>query len=246
MKTPKELFSQNKRKLSKFELIAFHIFECNKRIYSDFNEWKEFYNGLNEEAKEELGKFSHFYYFICKPYMNFRNDDISGNREELSIVGITSLMEVMMELEGYEYKTFFEWYESMDNKEKSITKDYEELKKGYSDRYGAAKKVRRYFDKYIIDEDDKRSLLDSIERYSERREKFVKFKDIKGIANVLYDIRSNFVHNAKMGYLCPPQARISFLIIGEKPYKVRMHLETLMKIFENSFIHYWEEKSKTN
>lgn len=107
--------------------------------------------------KDRLAVQAHFYYFICKP-------DQSDVREELRIVGITSLIEAMMQ--EVKYKGPFEYFESEYRDQNSIG-DFKAFKAEYLAKYGAAKKVREYFDKYLSG-NDKKILLASIKVYNEQ------------------------------------------------------------------------------
>lgn len=228
MKTPEELFPSNQSNIDRSELyllILKEIFNKDERYL------KELLDKLGDK-KEKLEKFAHFYYFICQPYANY--DDV---REELRLIGITSLIEGMMQ--GMEYKGFFQWFESTYKVNK--IEDYLKIKKEYLEQFGATRKIKYYFENYIL-EDDRESLLECIKPFTNQNG-FVRFNSIDKIAEFLYSMRSEFVHIARMHSLCPEDCHLAAICVDGKPYKVNIRISEFMKIFERSFINFWEKKA---
>lgn len=230
MKTPEELISPEKE-FNK----ADQLFAILKEIFDkDDDDLNIFLDKLGIENKKKLEEFSHFYYFICQPF----EDDENFIREELKLIGITSLVEGMMQ--EVEYQDFFQWFESTYKKSNQI-EDYQQIKKEYFIKFGATKKIKNYFDKYII-EADKEDLIEYIMPFS-NSEGFSKVKSINEIAGILYSMRSEFVHEAKMCHLCPEGCSFLATCIKKRPYKIEITMKKFMDIFKKSFVKFWEEQA---
>jgi len=228
MKTPKELFSCDRSNINRSELYLLIL----REIFNEDEPYlKELLDKLGDK-KEKLEKSAHFYYYICQPYAN--NNDV---REELRLVGITSLIEGMMQ--GIEYKDFFQWFESIYKVNK--IEDYSKIKEEYLEQFGATRRIKSYFKNYILG-DDKKSLLECIKLFTNRNG-FVRFNSIDKIAQFLYSMRSEFVHIARMHSLCPEDCHLAAIYVGGKSYKVNIKISEFMKIFERSFINFWEKKA---
>ena len=228
MKEPQELFCQDG--LDKFETTARHIFECVDGSYRDDNKWSKLYR----YAGKKLGRLSHFYYFICQPYID--NDDV---RDELVLVGITSLIEAMMEYEcGRQYKDFLSWYESEYRKTKEIFVDnFENIKTEYLKLYGLTNKIRDYFAKYILEE-DRLLLLENIRVWNNNENDFILLKSIEEMAGLLYNMRSKFVHSARMVSLCPYGCHTACIPVDHNIYDMKITVKEYKKVFERSFVYF--------
>ena len=233
MKSPQQLFkgAEKKNGIERRLLIAREIF-IKQSYCKENSEWENFLKVLNGDNKKRLGVLSHFYYFICRPFS--QPDEI---RDELRIVAITSLMEEMMSEE--EYKTFFEWFESI-YRGTNVISDYRKIKEEYLDGFGLTKKVKSYFENYITDK-DKKLLLSDIKVF--KNGKFSVFDDIDKIATFLYGMRSEFVHSAKMITLRPPGVSFATIVSGKKCFLFKISIGQFLSIFERSFVNYWAKKS---
>lgn len=234
MKNPEQLnlFSGKSKNLSQIKyLITEEIFKDNGH-YKDNDDFGKFFNRL-EERRKQLGIFSHFYYFICQPYKD--NKDV---REELRLVAITSLIEGMMQ--ETEFKDFFQWLESS-YKGINRIEDYEKIKEEYLNKFGATRKVKSYFEKYVL-KDDKEILFECIKPFRYNKN-FIKFDSIEKIAQFLYNMRCEFVHEARMKCLCPEDCGVACIAVKKKPYKVNIGIQEFMKIFERSFIAFWQKRA---
>lgn len=214
----------------KFQNYITNFFNQNNSDYS------KVYNSLSEADKEKLYRYSHFYYYICNP-----DDKLDKVREELKIVGITSLMEVMMS--EVDYKNPFEYFETEHSGKNSIG-DYTKFKKDYLLKYGAMRRVKEYFNNYVLAEDVK-DVFQNIEVWSKKVNDFKPLKSLDAVAKLLYQMRSDFVHKAKMRGFNVPKVSFSAREIGTEVYKISINISVILKIFEKSFVKYWEEKSKS-
>jgi len=228
MKTLEELFSGDRSNINRSELYLLIL----KKIFNKDEPYlKEILDKLGDK-KGKLEKFAHFYYYICQPYAN------DGNvREELRLIGITSLIEGMMQ--EIEYKDFFQWFESTYKVNK--IEDYLKIKEEYLEQFGATRRIKSYFESYIL-EGDRDSLLECIKPFTNQNG-FVRFNSIDKIAQFLYSMRSEFVHIARMHSLCPEDCHLAAICVHGKPYKVNIKISEFMKIFERSFINFWEKKA---
>jgi hypothetical protein len=233
MKKPKELFSNNIDELDKFELTTKHIFECIDSSYKEIKNWKNFFDQLDDKDQKKITRLGHFYYFICQPFQNYGGDN--NEREKLALVGITSLIESMMTIE--EYKDFFDYFESTYKGENKI-ENFKEIKEEYLRKYSCTGKIRNYFKKYI-NQKDREIFLKRIS-CSKDNKGFNEFDDIEKIANFLYQMRSDFVHNAKMSCLCPKHCESAYMKIAKKDYKIKINIEEFLRMFERSFVYYWK------
>lgn len=237
MKNPEQLYSSinggDNPSQRKF-LITKAIFNEHGYYRNDKN-FEEFLDKLGEE-RERLEDFAYFYYYICQPYAG--HEEI---REELRLVGITSLIEGMMQ--EVEYKDFFVWFES--TYDTVAIENYKETKEKYLEQFGATRKIKTYFEKYIL-EDDKESLFEYIKPFKKSVGEFVRFVSIGEIAVFLYNMRSEFVHRVKMHYLCPEGCHLACICVGGEGYKVNINIKEFMQIFERSFILFWQKQANPN
>lgn len=235
MKNHSQLLSFSSKNINHSQisfLIIKEIFSENNYCKYEVN-LKKFLDKLGEEKQKRLEKFAYFYYYICQPYAS--HNDV---REELRLIGITSLIEGMMQ--EVEHKDFFQWFESTykDNK----IEDYSKTKEEYLKQFGAISKIKAYFENYILEE-DKKSLLECIKPFK-NNSGFVQVDSIIKIATFLYSMRSEFVHEARMCCLCPENCHLACICVNGKPYEVNIRIEEFMEIFERSFILFWKKQAK--
>lgn len=178
--------------------------------------------------------YTHFYFYVCSPEDN-------SVREELKIVGITSLIEAMMGSSGY--KDMFGYIEEERlNKGNAVhIEDYKKFKEVYFQRYGATKRIKEYFNIYI-DKADCAQVLDSIEKFSKSGTSKGKFTSVDELADFLYQMRSDFVHKAKMVFLCPGYSLMAVEKIGDSYFILDVNLKKIQDIFEKSFVLFWKKK----
>jgi len=196
----------------------------------------KFYDVSNTSPSDwsRLAVYSHFYYFICAP-------DKNDVREELQIVGITSLIEAMMQ--KVEYKdilSYLEESEFLDNNNINIS-NYKTFKENYLERHGANKKIIKYFKEYIS-QDDANTVLKNIKKWSKEIGDFKQLNNLEQLAKFLYQMRSDFVHKAEMRNFRPNNVNMAFISVGNSHYSVNVNISEILRIFEKSFVNYWKEK----
>ena len=99
-------------------------------------------NGANYESflskpigdeGDKMQILCHFYYFICMP----NKDRV---RDELRIIGMTSLMEAMM---SEKYVSPFDYLKEIPKKES--VENFQKFRENYFNNHGLVKKVKNYF-----------------------------------------------------------------------------------------------------
>ena len=198
----------------------------------DYDKWV---NLLTNSQKEKIEEYTHFYYFICE----------SETREEFRLIGMNSLIETLMQ--EVEFKDVFNYFES-EYKDTNIIKDYQNFKKEYLEKFGAAKKIKEYFRKYITEEDQK-DLFSNVEVFKGNKDdvngKYAPLENVDQFASFLYQMRSEFVHQAKMCNFCPSHCEAAVMEVGDKYYFTDLNINSIMKIFERSYVKYWIDKFKS-
>ena len=198
------------------------------------SDWDEIIQ-LLPKPNHRFMALAHFYYFICR-YPNKREKEI---REELQLVGVISIIEALMS--EIDYLGVFEYFKSTYPGANSI-EDMGKFRKEYLEKFGASKKVREYFKKYISEGKEEVENF-GIEIINKDKTGSCPLKRISQIADFFYDMRSNFVHNARMSYLRPPNASLTLTYVNEKSYIVKISIESFLKIFERSFVRCYKEKA---
>lgn len=189
----------------------------------------------SKDKKNRLAELTHFYYFICRP-----GEDEDKVRDELRIVGITSLMEAMMESE--EYQDVFTYFESSFPSKNSI-ENVTQFKKEYLSKHGSNRKIVKYFESYFS-ENDLEEFFESIKIWSQKKKSFIKFEKPEQLAKLLYQMRSDFVHKADMQSFRPKNVHLALIHVGGKWYDVRIEIKKVLEIFEKSLVKYWRELSE--
>jgi len=246
----------------KFRKYIEGIFESNG---ADFN---NILLNIGQDRNKLLVN-AHFYYFICLPDKG--EDDV---RSEMRIVGMVSLIEAMMQ--DVDFKDFFEYFEYQ-YKNKNQIEDYKMIKEEYLDKYGSARKIRKYFEKYVPAKDQK-IMIDGIKKYNrnnylettgegkkllndfvacddiqkasafkdeidEKDDSFIELSKKDELAKLLYQMRSDFVHSAEMRGFCPFDCISSLVSIGKNIYDIKIDINTILKVFERSFVKFWSERA---
>lgn len=223
--------------------IAKNIFNEHGYFLTD-NDWDNFVQKLDEDSKDKLAKLSHFYYFLFRKEVSK-----TSVRNELILVTITSIIEAMMS--EIKFIDFHSWFASKKskafideaNKQTDLKKSLDYLWDEYIKRFGASKKIHVFFNNYLSKEDVK-ILLRSIKKWDNVKEDFVEFENIPSLSKVLYQMRSDFVHEAKMRNFCENDSMGYLIMIGKKCYDLKLTRNDFIKIFEKCFINYFSEKVK--
>jgi hypothetical protein len=190
---------------------------------------------LDEANSKKLQEITHFYYFICSP-------EDKEVRDELIIIGITSIMEALMQ--NPKYMDIFSYFKSVYPRQNRID-DFEEFKKDYLNKYGATRKVKSYINIYLSKK-DKEDLISSIDIWDNSKTRFNKLKSIDEFSELLYRMRSEFVHEAKMEHLNLDGCHFSVTVVGKYVLKIKINIREFKEIFERSFVKYWSERPNSD
>lgn len=218
-------------------LIARDLFFSREALVAPWK-WEEYLSSLGEEKQKRLGDFIYFYYHMVRPWE--ANDGSHTIRDESRLVAITSMMEKLMSTE--EHLDFFQWFKQRYPSQNSI-EDLNVLKEKYLTEFGVHKKFKKYLSSYIVDS-NRDDLLSGIEIFED--DAFRCLENIDEAAKLLYKMRSDFVHNAKMATFTSPRSMTPLItIVGSSSYMFMMNIEYYMFIFEKSFIKYWLEQTNS-
>lgn len=211
--------------------ISFEVFKDN---FDNYDNFEEFYNKLSERLKEKFLKLSHFYYCWCRDPLIYRF--IS---ESFKLIIMTSIIEALMS--DYDYKEFKEWLDSdcsnelknkVINDNKILKLQIGELWNEYKKNYGAAMKVKKFFDKFLSIP-CKEELIAGFHNIN-------KITTLKKTAEWLYSMRSEFIHKAKA---VPLHERNDVVgcSINNQPSVITIGTDKILSIFERGFIAYFKE-----
>lgn len=195
---------------------------------------------LGDVQKDRLEELTFFYYHIARPYENNHEQE----RDEWRILAVLSVIEALMS--DVDYQDFISWMEKEYLPTRNISNEsWKDAVDEYRKKYGFIRKVKEYFKEYFTEE-DKKDLLEKFEYLSKSEGEFVSIGEMPKLAKVLYDMRSEFVHEARMRVLCPSGVWSAGIYVKRKPYWVKLSVRRLMDAFERSFVNYWKSVAKSD
>lgn len=219
------------------ELHEFAIYITWQNHFDNLESCKEFIAKLKEDLKEKLWELSLFYYFSLK------NPNVKDNlNDSFKLIIMTSIIEALMSV--HKFMEFDQWMlkecsEKKKNevKNKSFEKQLKILWKDYKNEYGAHKKFKTFF-YYYLPKEEQDILIQGFEKLDEDRPPTT----IKDVAEWLYTMRSNFVHNAEQVLL--PNKEISFLghKIGKNFLSISSNIDEILSVFEKGFMQYFKSQ----
>lgn len=187
------------------------------------------------KRKERLLDYVYFYYHIARPDIQEEN----AVREELKLIAVTSVIESMMNDVHGGYKAFPEWYKKV--KSTTFVPDIDKAFDEYNDFHGAVRNFKRFFQEFL-DTKQQAELCTLIQKVDS--EGLEKMESIEKLAGLLYDMRSEFVHDAQMTSFCAPNVIFSGMAVKGKAYLSTLQINELLKFFEKGFVRYWERAAK--
>lgn len=167
------------------------------------------YDSLKAVFGEEFEVFCHFYYFICRP-----EDSEDEMRDELRFVGMTSLMEALVDKLPHSPK-------------------------------GYREKVRSYFKHYFAHDEEEMSPM-GISLWNEGTKDFIPLTKVQEVADFLYSMRSEFVHEAQMHGLNSTKVDQTLTKVKSGYYEITLSVDDFLRRFEASFVLYWVERMKSS
>ena len=120
-----------------------------------------------------------------------------------------------------------------ENKLQGIQELWQEFKK----ECGSARKFRIYLKDFLSAEDQK-LLLEQFQFFPGNGESYF-LQDVQEVAQMFYNRRSSFVHQAKMFGLAPSSGPLGDAYNG-KGLIVRLNIDVFKYLFEKSFVAFWE------
>lgn len=227
-------YLKNKNHFLKYAYIALRVY------FTDKHDFDAFFNSIpTNESKEMFLKTSSTYLFLVKKgNFEFSDEILKGAQTYINdtykYIGIFSLIESL-----YVGDKFVEFYDYlMDKKNKayypiSSTDDLRKVFDNYKKDYGAVKNAVKFFNGL-----DKRDRYRIISKFEVENRK----SSVTDLAKLLYQIRSDFIHNAKLvlGF----GDDISIGRIGKKVVANRLHIRDLMIIFEHGLLRHFGFKGQ--
>ena len=151
-------------------------------------------------------------------------------------IAIISIIEAVVSKD--EWLDFYQW---LVHKKVVSIKDkteLDDLHEKYKSEYGVIKSVVKFFQ--ALDDEEKEFLKTKLVRYSVNKGKIVKFtSEASDLANLLYDIRSDFVHGARLIIEFGGVPSITANRKRAKSFTSNLSLTQLMRVFERSFIRHF-------
>ena len=224
----------------------FNFTECYKgfkmkmsfRIFSGYfeheNNFNDFVAKMTEEKQEKFFRLSMFYNdFIYNPLFQDKN-----TKNIFSLIIIFSLMEAVMSEE--EYKTFDQYllgkgFESIPDR-KTLERKQEE----YFEKFGSARKVKKFFDKYIDCDCKKIFAYVFCGDFNNKCDEFSESDNVKHNIELLYDWRSKFVHNAEI-HGAFQDSKLQTILKDKKEiiFVSDYQREDFEQLFEHGFLKYF-------
>lgn len=190
---------------------------------------------FDADTFEKLSDLSRFYYTQCKDPELFSKLDPS-----FKLIIMSSVIEMLMSSE--KFLEFDAWYFKEcpnSTKKESETKNLDEaikyLWKEYKLKHGAYRRFKKFFELHLS-EDEQQELLRGFKNLDK------KSTNIKHISKWLYQMRSDFVHNATHVQLPEPIPRQTVYIghvIGGDPVSISTDVNQILSIFEKGFLRYF-------
>jgi len=133
---------------------------------------------------------------------------------------------------------FYEWLKYTKVVSIKDKTELDDLHKTYKSEYGVIKNIVRFFQ--TLDDEEKEFLKTKLVQYRADKGEAVKFdSEINDLANLFYDIRSDFVHEARLIIEFGDIPAFTTNRKRGKPFASNLSLPQLMRIFERSFIRYF-------
>lgn len=195
------------------------------------------YNKLTDKSKDKFLRITFFYYWRCYKIRQKVNDLDEG----MMFIVITSSIEALMSKK--KHKSFLDW---LDLECEDKTLPVKELLGKHGEEYGATRKFIKFWNNYVEDKDKKD--LEENSYYFDSEYKKCKLS-IGDIAKLLYNLRSDFVHDANYVPIAndrEPAANRTFLGSYFEYERVYYFLGTTMdnlaSIFEKGFEKYFKKE----
>ncbi len=217
---------------------ATELFNRHKKDLGSFEDFETLYENLPEDQQDLICSLSMTYDFLCEPKNRKSSCQEGWVRDDHRVLGTISIVEKLME--GVNYQPFHSWLEERIETllKEGTKKAYSKLTKEYHNEFGLARKVQKFFSKYLT-KIEQNQFLGNVEIFEADAPK-TKFRDFHEFGGFLYSLRSAFVHSAKLiGFFCPPHCSFSGSYLAGKFYISGIDIHSYLVIFEKMFIRHW-------
>jgi len=208
-------------------------FDTLKNYFENRDEFNNFVEKLSDSSKKFL-RGAVFY-----------KEALKQKRADIKLIMIISIIEAINSEE--EFIDFKEWCDRQKEIELTDYDSFKELLKHLKEEYhkihGCKQKTLTFFENYVIDK-DKETLISYF-----KTEKNIYTEDklsFKEIVDILYIMRNNFLHLAIIILTSDKESIQQYIKKNGKDFYVNSNIDIkeFEKIFERSFIRYFEEKIK--
>jgi len=165
------------------------------------------------------------------PTSNFNYYDLT-----YKYVALISIIEATMGKD--EWLGFYDWLKHTKVVSIKNKTELDDLYEKYKSEYGVIRNIVKFFQ--TLDEEEQEFLKTKLVQYRVDKRKAVKItSEINDLANLLYDIRSDFVHGARLIIEFGGIPAVTGNHKKGKPFTSNLSLNQLMRIFERSFIRHF-------
>lgn len=239
----KDIFDEHKINLITIYCAFHEHLNLYNDLEKDIDDLQKKTKSLEDDALEKLSDLARFYYSQCK------NPGFSGMLDpSFKLIIMSSMIESLMSSE--EFLEFEAWYfkecssETKKNAEqRNFNNAIKLLWQKYKSRHGAYRKFKKFFESFLS-KDEQQKLLNGFSSVDDEAMKI----DVDQVAKWLYQMRSNFVHNAEHVNLAEqnPYYDDQFVadIVGGDSIITSINIDSILSIFEKGFLRYFGLKNK--
>lgn len=165
------------------------------------------------------------------PKSNFNYYDLT-----YKYIALISIIEAVVGKD--EWLDFYQWLRHTKVTSIKDKTELDDLHKKYKSEYGVIKNIVKFFQ--TLDEEEQEFLKTKLIQHRADKGKTIKFNsEINDLANLLYDIRSDFVHGARLIIEFGDIPAITTNRKRGKSFISNLSLNQLMRVFERSFIRHF-------
>ena len=137
-----------------------------------------------------------------------------------------------------EWLDFYQWLQHTRVVSIKDKTELDDLHTKYKSEYGVIRSLVKFFQ--TLDEEEREFLKSKLVRYRIDKGKSVEItSEIDDLTNLLYNIRSDFVHGARLIVELDDAPAITTNRKTGKPFTSNLSLNQLMRVFERSFMRYF-------
>jgi hypothetical protein len=247
-----------------------------ERVFAENGaDFEKIQQSLKMEDKNRLLVNAHFYYYICLPDKNeeevrseMRIVGITSLIEAMmpevefkdffqyfestykgkdNIESFKEIKEEYLSKHGASRKirAYFDKFVTPEDKENFC----DGIEKYNKDNFPESPEGKELYKKFFASMDSGDLLQASLieDEIKSKDNSFIKIpSNDNSLPNLLYQMRSDFVHKAEMRGFCSNSSNVLAMTIGKEYYNIEVDINSLLKIFERSFVKFWLEKAENN